>query len=146
MTGRRSIFEEGATGAQKVAAFLNKAGTFYVGTTDGDPPRIRAFSWFHYLEEKDQIVFATGSFKDVFKQMQENPKVEIFALVGGYFMRYDGTFKFLDDESLRDQVKNDSPGMKKTYAENGWTFAPFCLENGHVEIRFSLEPVEEFDV
>lgn len=146
MPKRESIFEEGVTGAQKVAAFLSKAGVFYVGTTEENQPKIRAFSWYHYDEEKDQIVFSTGTFKNVFRQMQENPKIEIFALIGGYFMRYDGTFKYLDDDSIRKQVGQDSPGMKKTYQENGWTFAPFCLENGHVEIRYSLDPVEEFDV
>lgn len=146
MTHRKSIFTDDATGAQKVAAFLEKAGVFYVGTTDGDQPKIRAFSWFDYQEEDDRVVFSTGSFKNVYKQMLANPKVEIFAMVGGYFLRYDGTFKALDDENIKAQVRHDSPGIAKTYEEHGWELAPFYLENGHAEVRYSLDPVEEFDV
>ena len=142
----KTIFEEGSTGAQKVAAFLSKAGVFYVGTTEGDQPKIRAFSWFDYQEEKDRLVFCTGKFKNVYKQFTENPKIEIFAMIQGYFLRYDGTVKVLDDESIRNQVRHDSPGIARTYKEHGWDLVPFCLENGHVEVRYSLDPVEEFDV
>lgn len=146
MQNRKTIFESDASGAQKVAAFLAKAGVFYLATTDGDQPKMRAFSWFDYLEDKDLIVFSTGNFKNVYKQMQANPKVEIFAHIGMYFMRYDGTFKLLDDDKLRAQVRHDSPGIAKIYGENGWELEPFCIENGHVEVRCSLDPVEEFDV
>lgn len=146
MANKKTIFEAGATGAQKVAAFLSKAGVFYLATTDGDQPKVRAFSWFKYLEDEDRIVFSTGSFKNAYKQMIANPKVEIFAQIGMYFLRYDGIARPLDDESLRAQVRHDSPGIAKIYKENGWELAPFCLENGHVEVRCSLDPVEEFDV
>lgn len=146
MANKKSIFEEGSTGAQKVAAFLSKAQVFYVGTVDGDQPRVRAFSWFDYQKKEDRVVFSTGNFKDAYKQMLASPKVEVFAQIGMYFMRYDGIAKPLDDEKLKAQVKHASPGITKIYEENGWEIAPFCLENGHVEVRYSLDPVEEFDV
>ena len=146
MAKQKTIFDEGMTSAEKVAAFLSKAGVFYLGTTDKDQPKIRAFSWFDYQKDEDRVVFSTGSFKNVYKQMLANPKVEIFAMVGGYFLRYDGLAKPLDDEVIKEQVRHDSPGIAKTYKENGWELAPFCLEKGHVEVRYSLEPVEEFDV
>lgn len=146
MQEKKTIFESDMTGAEKIAAFLSKAGVFYLGTTDGDQPKIRAFSWFDYQEDEDRVVFSTGSFKNVYKQMIANPKVEIFAQVGMYFLRYDGIVKPLDDEKLRAQVSHDSPGIAKIYKENGWELAPFCLENGHAEVRYSLDPVEEFDV
>lgn len=146
MAKRKPIFEEGATGAQKVAAFLSKAGVFYLGTTDGDQPRIRALSWFDYLEDEDRVIFAIGTFKNVYKQMHENPKVEIFALVGGYFIRYDGSAVFFKDEERKQQVWRQSPGIGKIYRENGWDGEFFYLENAHAEVRYSLDPVEEFDV
>lgn len=78
--------------------------------------------------------------------MARNPKVEIFAQVGMRFLRYDGTAKLTQDEELTKQVRADSPGIAKIYDQNGWEFGQFYLENGHVEIRESLYPVEEFDV
>ena len=146
MANKQSIFSGDATGAEKVAAFLSKAGVFYLGTTDGDQPKIRAFSWFDYQADTNRLIFSTGGFKNVCKQMTANPKVEIFAHVGMYFLRLDGTVKFLDDDNIREQVKHDSPGIAKTYQEHGWQLQPFTIENGHVEVRYSLEPVEEFDV
>lgn len=41
----------------------------------------------------DKFYFGTGRFKDVFKQMRENPKVEIFALDGGKWLRYWGSLQ-----------------------------------------------------
>lgn len=146
MEKKTTIFEPGATGAQKAAAFLSKADVFYLGTTDGDQPKIRPFSWFTYVENQDRIVFSTGSFKNAYKQMLANPKVEIIARIGMYFMRYDGIAKPLDDEKLKAQVRHDSPGIAKIYKENGWEIAPFYLENGHAEVRYSLDLIEEFDV
>lgn len=146
MTNKTSLFTGNPTNAEKVAAFLSQAGVFYVAMTDGDQPKVRAFSWFTYQEDEDRVVFSTGSFKNVYRQMLKNPKVEIFTQVGMYFLRYDGIAKPLDDEKLREQVRHDSPGIAKIYRENGWELAPFCLENGHVEIRKSLDFVEEFDV
>ena len=81
MSKRHSIFSPDATGAQKVAAFLSKANVFYLATTDGDQPKVRAFSWFAYQEDEDRVVFSTGSFKNAYQQLLANPKVEIFAQI-----------------------------------------------------------------
>ena len=142
----KSIFSEGSTGAEKVAAFLSKAGIFYVGTVDGDKPRIRPFSWFDYDEKEDKLIFSTGSFKDVYHQLQENPHIEIHAVAGPYFIRYDGIVRFLDDDKIRAQIGRDSSYTLKLYRENGWKYAPFTIDQGHCEVRYSLYEAEEFDV
>lgn len=76
------------TNAEKVNEFLNQAGVWYFLTTDGDQPKGRPFR-FHLL--KDGIIyFGTGTFKNVFRQMTANPHVEILAMHGNEFLRYDG--------------------------------------------------------
>ena len=62
------------TNAQKVSEFLRKAKTFYFLTTDGNQPKGRPFG-FHMLVE-DKIYFGCGTFKNVFKQLTNNPQVE----------------------------------------------------------------------
>ena len=62
------------TNAQKVSEFLSKAKTFYFLTTDGNQPKGRPFG-FHMLVE-DKIYFGCGTFKNVFKQLTNNPQVE----------------------------------------------------------------------
>lgn len=140
-----SKLPESMSNAEKVACFLDKAGVFYFATTDGDQPRVRAYSYFIFKDDK--IYFATGAFKNVFRQLQENPKVEVFARIGMQFLRYDGMAKVVEDDAeLQKQIRREATHMAGIYAENGWNFGFFTLENGHAEIRESLYPVEEFDV
>ena len=81
--------------AAKVHEFLNKAQVFYFLTTDGDQPKGRPFGLQMLLD--DAIYFGCGTFKNVFKQLTANPKVEVLALCGNEFMRYDGTVKIVKD-------------------------------------------------
>lgn len=134
------------TNTEKVAHFLSQASCFYFATTDGNQPKVRPFSWFTYLEDKDRIVFSTGKFKNAYKQLLANPQVEIFAQIGMKFLRYDGIATPIEDDKLKKQVRIDSPGIARIYDENGWETGMFYLENGHCEIRESLYPLEDFDI
>lgn len=127
---------------EKVNQFLNEAKVFYFLTTDGDQPKGRPFG-FHIMDD-GKLFFGTGTFKKVYQQLLKNPKVEIIALNGPQFMRYDGTVKIVESEELLDKVRQVNNVMK-TYDKNGWTMGMFYLENGHVEIIQGFDVVEEFD-
>ena len=132
------------TNVEKVNEFLDKAKTFMFLTTDGDQPKGRPFG-FHMLME-DKLYFGCGTFKNVFKQLTVNPKVEILAMNGGEFMRYDGTVKIVESDALLAKVREAMPQIMELYDKNGWKMGLFYLENGHAEIRGMLELKEEFDV
>ena len=61
----------------KVHDFLNEAGVFFLATVDGDQPRLRPLGFHMEMEGKE--MFGVGDFKDVYKQLTANPKVEIVA-------------------------------------------------------------------
>ena len=128
----------------KVCEFLDKAKTFYFLTTDGDQPKGRPFG-FHMLVD-DKLYFGCGTFKNVFRQLTDNPKVEILAVNGNEFLRYDGTVKIVQDETLTAKVRATMPQIMALYDKNGWEMGLFYLENGHAEIRGMMELKEEFDV
>ena len=130
--------------AAKVSEFLDKAKVFYFLTTDGDQPKGRPFG-FHMLEG-DKLYFGCGTFKNVFKQLTDNPKVEVLAVNGGEFMRYDGTVKIVKDDALLAKVRAAMPQIFDMYDKNGWEMGLFYLENGHAEIRGMMDLKEEFDV
>ncbi len=130
--------------AAKVSEFLDKAQVFYFLTTDGDQPKGRPFG-FHLLDG-DKLYFGCGTFKNVFRQLTENPRVEVLAVNGGEFMRYDGTVKIVKDESLLEKVRAAMPQIMDMYDKNGWEMGLFYLENGHAEIRGMMDLKEEFDV
>ena len=88
--------------AAKVSEFLDKAKTFFFLTTEGDQPKGRPFG-FHMLDG-DKLYFGCGTFKNVFKQLMANPKVEVLAVNGGEFIRYDGVVKIVKDDALLAKV------------------------------------------
>ena len=132
------------TNAEKVNAFLDQAKTFYFLTTDGDQPKGRPFG-FHMLVE-DRLYFGCGTFKNVFRQLTANPKVEVLAVNGGEFLRYDGTVKVVRDDTLLEKVRQSMPQIMALYDKNGWEMGLFYLENGHAEIRGMMDLKEEFSV
>ena len=128
----------------KVNEFLNKAKLFYFLTADGNQPKGRPFG-FHLLDG-DKLYFGCGTFKNVYIQLTSNPHVEILAMNGGEFLRYDGTAKVVKDDALLQKVREAMPQIMALYDKNGWEMGLFCLENGHAEIRGMLDLKEEFDV
>ena len=130
--------------AAKVNEFLDKAKTFMFLTTDGNQPKGRPFG-FHMLVE-DRLYFGCGTFKNVFKQLLANPKVEVLAMHGGEFLRYDGTVKIVKDDALLEKVRAAMPQVMALYDKNGWEMGLFYLDNGHAEIRGMMDLKEEFDV
>ena len=130
--------------AAKVHEFLNKAQTFYFLTTDGDQPKGRPFG-FHLIYQ-GKLYFGCGTFKNVFRQLSANPKVEVLACMESEFLRYDGRAVIVRDEDLLEAVRQAAPQIMGLYDANGWEMGMFYLENGHAEIRGLFELKEEFDV
>ena len=66
--------------AKKVYEFLEKAGTFYLATVEGDQPRVRPYGAMLYFEDKIYIM-AFGK-TNATRQIAANPKAEICAFKG----------------------------------------------------------------
>ena len=64
---------------QKIYELMNSNLGFYLATMDGDQPRVRGMMLFK--ADKDGIIFHTASTKDVYKQLQKNPKAELMLTV-----------------------------------------------------------------
>ena len=131
-------------GCEKVCEFLGKAGTFFVLTTDGDQPKGRPFGLFVPVDGR--VYFGCGTFKNVFKQLTANPKIEILALNGMDFMRYDGIATVVKDEAVMAKFRETAPQIMEMYDRNGWEMGVFYLESGHAEIRGMMDLKESFDV
>ena len=65
---------------KKVFEFLEKAGTFYLATVEGDQPRVRPYGAMLYFEDKIYIM-AFGK-TNATRQIAANPKAEICAFKG----------------------------------------------------------------
>ncbi len=109
-----------AEGAERIDEFMNEAKVFFLATVDGDKPKNRPLG-FHLLKD-GKLYFGVGNFKDVYKQMQENPYVEIVALVE----TYDMADAIVAGNEFLQGIYNDETGFK---------MAIFHLEEATAEIR-----------
>ena len=132
------------TNAERVSKFLTDAKVFFFLTANGDRPKGRPFGF--QMLDNDTVYFGTGTFKKVYAELQANPEVEVLALCGEEFLRYDGKVKFVQSDELLAKVRAAMPDMMAIYDQNGWEMALFCLENGHAELHTMMGTKEEFDV
>ena len=129
---------------EKVYNILDEAGTFYIVTVDKNKPKARPIS-FKMLEE-GKIWFGVGTFKDVYKQLLENPNIEVIASTNGKWLRYDGIAKFVLREDLEQEALDMLKGIGDLYRKNNWRLGMFYIEHAHVEIKQVANTLEEFDL
>ncbi|RDB63112.1 pyridoxamine 5'-phosphate oxidase [Gordonibacter sp. 28C] len=117
--------------------YLDESGFYLLATADGKQPKCRPMRMHMLL--KGRLYFGTGRFKDVFKQMQANPLVEIVAVKDNCFMRYYGTAVFEDTYDLAQAILEKTPGAKNVYTmEDDMKLEIFHLENATAEFRTML--------
>ena len=99
---------------QEVFEFLKKCGTYYLATMDGDQPRVRPFGTVDLFEGK--IYIQTGKVKEVSKQIQANPKVELCAFAEGQWLRVAG--KLVRDERVeaKKHMLDNYPSLQAMYS------------------------------
>ncbi len=129
---------------QKIDDILTKAEEFYLATVDGDKPKVRPLG-FHLVFE-DKIYYGVGTHKDVYKQMQANPNVEIAAWDGEHFLRFYGTADLTKNDAVVEKAFELMPEIAEAYKANGWEMGVFFLNDATAEIRnmFAIEETYEF--
>lgn len=101
---------------EEVYEFLKKCGTFYIATIDGNQPRVRPFGVVNIFEGK--LYIQTGKSKNVSKQMQINPKVEISAFMDGTWIRLEGTVVRDDRREAKASMLDANPMLRSMYSED----------------------------
>lgn len=98
---------------QEVYEFLKKVRTYYLATMDGDQPRVRPFGTINIFEDK--LYIQTGKVKEVSKQIQKNPKVELSAFDGQVWLRLTGTLVRNDRVEAKRDMLDKHPDLKAMY-------------------------------
>ncbi|HHW24330.1 MAG TPA: pyridoxamine 5'-phosphate oxidase family protein [Bacillota bacterium] len=72
--------QKAETSIETVCSLLKQCGTYYLATTDEDgKPRVRPFGTAHIFEGK--LYIQTGNFKKVYRQLKNNPYVELSGML-----------------------------------------------------------------
>ena len=105
---------KGEKDMEEVYKFLKEAETYYLATVEGDQPRVRPFGTADIFEGK--LYIQTGKSKDVSKQIQANPKVEICAFKGGKWLRVAGTLVRDERVEAKAHMLDAHPSLKNMYS------------------------------
>ena len=127
---------------EKVVEIISKAEVFYLATVDGDNPKCRPLG-FHLLDD-GKIYFCVGTFKDVYKQLEKNPKVEVVAWDGEHFLRYYGEADLTKNEAVVKKAFELMPEIAETYKANNWEMGTFYINHATAEIRNMMAVEESF--
>ncbi|MBO4702415.1 MAG: pyridoxamine 5'-phosphate oxidase family protein [Lachnospiraceae bacterium] len=101
---------------KKVYDFIKKCGTYYLATVDGDQPRVRPFGTILLFEDK--LYIQTGKSKDVSRQIQANPKVEICCFAEGTWLRVAGELVRDERKEVKKAMLDDYPELRGMYSED----------------------------
>ena len=118
----------------KVINFLNENRTFYFATVDGDKPKVRPFGFC--MEDNGKLYFGMGKHKQSYKQLGENPNVEVCtANAKGQWIRISGVAEFDDSEEIKAKAFETLPMLKNIYNEKtGFKIGIIYLKNAVAEI------------
>ena len=126
---------------KEISGFLAGAPMCFLATVSGSQPHVRAFQY--QFEQDGKLWFCTGKSKDVFKQLQGNPAVEICAVNKDMaWVRVTAKVSFEDNLAIKECILAEQPLIKGIYgsADNP-EFTTFCVEHGaYVIADFSGNP------
>lgn len=132
----------------EVLQFLNENPVQYFATVGEDnKAKVRPFQFM--MEDGGKLWYCTSSEKDVYKQMQSNPYVEVCVSTPKFeWMRLSGKATFTNDIEIKEKVIASSPLVKNIYQEaSNPIFEVFYLDEAKVIISdFSGNPPKEYNL
>jgi pyridoxamine 5'-phosphate oxidase len=115
---------------EEVLEFVKKNPVLSLATIDGNQPRVRLIML--YRADENGIIFVTGKQKDLYKQLQVNPAVEMcfYNHEQGRQVRIEGKVEMLDDLELKKQVVEDFSFLKPFVESQGYeVLICYCLQD-----------------
>ena len=124
---------------EEVLKFLKECGAYYLATIEDGKPRVRPFGTAEIFE--NHLYIQTGNKKDVFKQIQKNPNVEICAFKDGKWLRLRGILKRDDRYEARKDMLDKNPYLRVMYDENDGNTEVLYFESAEaIFSEFGKEP------
>ncbi len=94
--------------------FLKANRVFHIATVEGSKARVRPFAFV--MKRNNALYFCTNKTKDVYKQLFQNPDIEISSLgADGTWLRVRGRIAFDETRDSKAQVFVENPDLLKRY-------------------------------
>ena len=110
----------------RIVEELKKVGVFYIATEEGDQARVRPFG--SVTEFEGEAYICCGNFKEVYKQIVANPKVELCGMYDATsWLRVAATLKEDGRIEVQEAILADPTGPKGLYTAGDGRLAVFKL-------------------
>ena len=125
---------------EEVWKFLKESGVYYLATVDNGEARVRPFGTIEIFE--NHLYIQTGKKKDVYKQIINNPVVEICAFKDGKWIRVTGKLIPDDRVEAKKDMLDKNPNLRGMYNEHDDNTIVLYFESGKAVISsFTDSPV-----
>ena len=112
----------------RIVEELRKAGAFYIATIDSTEPRVRPFG--SVMEYEGNAYICSGNYKEFYKQVKENPNVELCGMYEGpTWLRIKAKLEEDNRIEVQEAMLNDPTGPKGLYQPGDGRFVTFKLTN-----------------
>lgn len=119
---------------ERIVKFLQECGIFYVATADGAQPRVRPFGAISIIG--GNMVLATNNTKAVYRQLTENPKIEISATLPDMrWIRVTAETVLDDSFETKEQMLALNPVLTRMYRVDDGIFTTIRLTGGTAKLE-----------
>ena len=127
----------------EVLDFLKKCWTYYLATVDWDQPRVRPFWTINIFNNK--LYIQTWKSKNVSKQIQANPKVELCWFLDWDWIRV--SWELVRDENIeaKKNMLDKNPNLRGMYDENDDNTEVLYFKNATATISSFTKPPKTFN-
>ena len=98
---------------EKAFEFLKRNKEVAFATAEEGKPKIRVFQIMR--QEKNILYFATAPGKEVYRQLQKNPNIEVLAMRGNISVRIAGQAVFDVDDKTARKIYAANPVLPRLY-------------------------------
>ena len=122
----------------EVYEFLKECGVYFLATVDGDRPRVRPFATIDVFE--DRLYIQMGKVKNVSKQIEKNPKVEVCAFKDGKWLRLSGELVRDERVEAKKHMLDQYPHLRGMYDEHDDNTEVLFFKNAKATFCSFTEP------
>ncbi len=104
----------------EILAFLNANPSCHLATVEGNKPHVRGMGIFR--ADEDGIILQTENIKDLYKQLSENPNVELCFnnYKDNIQIRVSGTAELVEDMELKKEIIAKRQFLKPLVEKDGY--------------------------
>ena len=124
---------------KEILAFITKNPIAYMASVEGSKPHVRAMGT--YRADENGIIFSMQAGKDVYKQVTDNPEIELCYFNDGVQVRVGGKMTPVNDMALKEEMVEKRPFLKPQIEKEGWDFLKvFNITNARATVLDMKNP------